>query len=155
MGRDGAIGLGLLAFCGLLYWQTGAVSVPPFVPIGPAFYPRIILILLAALAVWLIAESVVRGWGHARPAPKAGAAAPNYRLVTICFLIFGGYVIALSLIGYLVATVLFVLGLGWLMGPRQMRGLPTLAAVAVGTALVTFLLFEKYLHVFLPRGLLF
>ena len=47
MKRDAGIGVGLLVFCGLLYWQAGLVSAPPFVPIGPAFFPRVILILLA------------------------------------------------------------------------------------------------------------
>ncbi len=61
MRRDTAIGLGLLVFCGVLYWQAGLVSVPPFVPIGPSFYPRVVTILLAGLAVWLIAEDLLRG----------------------------------------------------------------------------------------------
>jgi hypothetical protein len=154
MGRDSGIGLGLLAACGLLYWQTGAIPTPPFVPIGPAFYPRIVLVLLAALAVWLILEELLTR------APRPGTAATpasrhNYRLVVICFLVFGGYVIGLSVLGYLLSTFLFVLGLGWSMGPRTHRELPTLFAVAAGTTIVTFLVFEKYLHVFLPRGLLF
>jgi hypothetical protein len=154
VGRDSGIGLGLLAACGLLYWQTGAIPTPPFVPLGPAFYPRIVLVLLAALAVWLILEDLL-----AR-APRPGTAAPpvsrpNYRLVVICFLVFGGYVIGLSLLGYLLSTFLFVLGLGWVMGPRAHRELPTLFALAAGSTLATYLIFEKYLHVFLPRGLLF
>jgi putative tricarboxylic transport membrane protein len=155
MGRDGGIGLGLLGLCGLLYWQTGGIPTPPFVPIGPAFYPRIILILLAALAVWLIlGDALARPRRRARPAARATSPL-NYRLVVICFIIFGAYVIGLSVLGYLLATFLFVLGLGWVMGPREHRELPKLAAVAIATTAVTYLIFEKYLHVFLPRGLLF
>lgn len=154
MGRDGATGVGLLAFCGLLYWQAGSISTPPFVPIGPAFYPRVVLILLAALAVWLILEDLLtrtpRPGVPATPAPR-----PNYRLVLICFVVFGGYVIGLSLLGYLLSTFLFVLGLGWVMGPRRIQALLKLSVVAAGTTLATYLIFEKYLHVFLPRGLLF
>lgn len=154
MGRDSGIGLGLLAACGLLYWQTGAIPTPPFVPIGPAFYPRIVLALLAALAVWLILEDVVAR--APRPVTAAAPASrPDYRLVVICFAVFGGYVIGLSVLGYPLSTFLFVLGLGWSMGPRTRRELPTLFAIAAGTTVATFLVFEKYLHVFLPRGLLF
>jgi len=68
MRRDAGIGLGLLAFCGLLYWQAGRTPTPPFVPIGPAFYPRVILILLAGLSLWLIAEDLLK-----RRAPARGA----------------------------------------------------------------------------------
>ena len=155
MRRDAGIGLGLLAFCGLLYWQAGRTPTPPFVPIGPAFYPRVILILLAGLAVWLIAEDVLLRRVPSRPEKKAATSPPDYGRVLLAFFVFLGYVIGLSLIGYLAATFLFVLGLSWAMGPREIRALPKLVAVAIGTALATYLVFEKYLYVFLPRGLLF
>ncbi len=155
MGRDSAVALGLLLFSGVLYWQAGGIPTPPFVPIGPAFYPRIILVVLAALAVWLILEDLA---GRKRqPARPSGPAAPplNYHRVVVCFVVFGGYVAGLSLLGYFLATFLFVLGLGWVMGPRQVGELPKLAGIALGTTLATYLVFEKYLHVFLPRGILF
>ncbi|HSB69278.1 MAG TPA: tripartite tricarboxylate transporter TctB family protein [Candidatus Methylomirabilis sp.] len=155
MRRDRGIGLGLLALCGLLYWQTGGIPAQPFLPIGPAFYPRVILGLLAGLAVWLILEDLAAGRALARPAAGATGQPANYRAVGMCFLVFFAYILGLSLIGYLASTFLFVLALGWIMGPRQQRGLPKLVAIAVGTTLVTYLLFERYLRVFLPRGLLF
>jgi len=155
MRRDTGIGVGLLAFCGLLYWQAGLVSAPPFVPIGPAFYPRVILILLAGLAVWLIAEDLLRTRSPAKQSAKATSPTPNYRKVLLGFMVFLGYVAGLSLIGYLTATFLFVLGLSWSIGPRNARELPKLIVIAVGTTLATYLIFEKYLYVFLPRGLLF
>jgi len=153
--RDTGIGVGLLAFCGLLYWQAGLVSAPPFVPIGPAFYPRVMLILLAGLAVWLIAEDLLRRRAPARKAAKPTASAPNYRKVLLGFIIFLAYVAGLSLIGYLASTFLFVLGFGWSIGPRNIREMPKLVVIAIGTALATYLIFEKYLYVFLPQGLLF
>jgi hypothetical protein len=155
MRRDVGIGLGLLAFCGLLYWQAGHTPAPPFVPIGPAFYPRVILILLAGLAVWLIAEDILRKRAPSGAAKKAAGPPPDYRQVLYAFFIFLGYVVGISLIGYLAATFLFVLGASWSMGPREVRALPKLVGVAAGTALATYLVFEKYLYVFLPRGLLF
>ncbi len=155
MGRDATIGLGLLGFSGLLYWQAGFTPTPPFVSIGPSFYPRVILVLLAGLAVWLIAEDIHRRRVPSRAAKKTAGPTPDYWRVVLGFLVFLGYVVGLSLIGYLAATFLFVLGLSWSIGPRNIREMPKLVAVAVGTALVTYLVFEKYLYVFLPRGLLF
>lgn len=155
MRRDTAIGVGLLAFCGVLYWQAGLVSAPPFVPIGPAFYPRIIVILLAGLAVWLIVEDLLRGRAPAPKAAKPAGAVPNCRKVLLGFSIFLGYVAGLSLVGYPAATFVFVLGLSWAIGPRNARELPKLVMIAIGTTLATYLIFEKYLYVFLPRGLFF
>ena len=155
MNRDTGIGIGLLAFCGLLYWQAGLVSVPPFVPIGPSFYPRVVLLLLAGLAVWLMAEDLLKRRAPARQAKKAEGFPLNYRRVLLAFILFFGYVTCLSLIGYLTATFLFVWGLCWSIGPRDVREIPKLIAIAIGTALATYMIFEKYLYVFLPRGMLF
>jgi putative tricarboxylic transport membrane protein len=155
MRRDAGIGVGLLAFCGLLYWQAGLVSAPPFVPIGPAFYPRVVVILLAGLALWLIGEDLLRKPLSVKKATKPAGPSPNYRKVLLGFVVFLGYVGGLSLIGYPAATFLFVLGLSWSIGPRNVRELPKLAAIAGGTVLATYLIFEKYLYVFLPQGRLF
>jgi putative tricarboxylic transport membrane protein len=155
MGRDTGIGIGLLVFSGILYWQAGLVSVPPFIPIGPSFYPRVVLVLLAGLAVWLIGEDILKKRAPERKAKKPAGAIPNYNRVILGFFVFLGYVASLDLIGYVTSTFLFVLGLSWAIGPRNLREMPKLAAIAVGTALATYLIFEKYLHVFLPRGLLF
>jgi hypothetical protein len=155
MKRDVGIGLGLLGVCAVFYWQTGLVPTPPFVPFGPAFFPRVILTLLAGLSLWLVAEAIVRGRGPARAAKPGVHPAPNHRLVAQSFAAFGGYVVGLSVLGYFLSTTLFVLLLAWVMGPRKPRDLPKLAALAIGTTLVTFVVFEKYLHVFLPRGMLF
>jgi len=155
MRRDAGIGIGLLAFCGILYWQAGLVSTPPFVPIGPAFYPRVILVLLAGLALWLIAEDLLRRRVPARKAAKPAGPAPNYPKVLLGFIVFLGYVAGLSLIGYPAATFLFVLGLSWSIGPRNVREIPKLAAIAAVTTLATYLIFEKYLYVFLPRGVFY
>jgi putative tricarboxylic transport membrane protein len=155
MRRDFSIGVGLLAFCALLYWQAGLVSAPPFVPIGPAFYPRVILILLACLALWMIAEDLLRGRKPLRKALKTAGPAPNYRKVFLGFIVFLGYVAGLGLIGYPAATFLFVLGLSWSIGPRNIQELPKLVMIAIVTTAATYLIFERYLYVFLPRGLLF
>ncbi len=155
MRRDTAIGIGLLVFCGVLYWQTGLVSVPPFIPIGPAFYPRVMLIFLAGLSVWLIAEDLFKKRVPAPTSKKPPGPEPNYRKVFWGFFIFLGYVVCIDLIGFVTSTLLFILGLSWAIGPRNVREIPKLIAVAAGTALVCHLLFERYLYVFLPRGLLF
>lgn len=155
MRRDTGIGIGLLVFCALLYGQAGRVSAPPFVPIGPAFYPRVVLILLAGLALWLIAEDLLRGRRAARKGAKPAGPAPNYRKVLLGFGLFLAYIAGLSLVGYPVATFLFVLALSWAIGPRSVRELPKLVAIAAATVLATYLVFEKYLYVFLPQGRLF
>ena len=43
IGRDGWAGLVILAFCACLWWMTLGLKDNPLVPIGPGFYPRIVI----------------------------------------------------------------------------------------------------------------
>ncbi len=59
----------------------------------------------------------------------------------------------LPVLGYRVATLLFVGVLQAVLDPpRDRRGWALVAAVALGTSLVTYYVFERYLNVLLPRG---
>ena len=59
----------------------------------------------------------------------------------------------LPLLGFRVATVLFVGALqAALDRPRTARQWVVLAMIALGTAVVSYFVFERYLLVLLPRG---
>ncbi len=154
MNRADALAGGLLlGLVGLLFWQTGRIPQPPFVPIGPAFYPRVILGLLAVLAAALLVEALAASPARRPPAPAApGRPARRGGLVAICFALFGLYTAALPWLGYRLATALFVAATQWTLGPRTLRSLPAALLVGVGTALASYVVFQLYLHVLLPRG---
>lgn len=147
MGRDGAAGLVCLAGSLVLLWATLHLSKGPLVPIGPAFYPRILLSVSAGLSVLLIASDFLR-----RRHPAAAQEA-RYRLVVLTFLIFGCYVFLLSPLGYRVSTFLFTLILQAVIEPpRGGKGWLRVLAVALAATAVTYYAFEIYLFVLLPRG---
>ena len=154
MGRDGWIGVGLLAFCGWLYANLQKIPANPLVPIGPAFYPRIILLLTILLSLILVIQGLV---AHRREKNKESTSSESwlkkYRPTLLAFLVFGLYVLLLPRLGYLLSTVMFVTALQWLLGAPSLRRLPGSLVVGVGTSLVTYMVFEKYLHVFLPKGI--
>ena len=157
LGRDGVAGLICLAVSVFLLALT--LKLPPavMVPIGPAFYPRVVLSLLALLSVILIgldlrAMHLARAAGPAAAAPAAGPA-PNYRLVLATFIEFGIYIALLPPLGFRIDTFLFVLALQvTLEWPRTPLRWLLAVAVAVATSLVCYLVFEDYLSVLLPRG---
>jgi hypothetical protein len=133
----------------VLLWSARDIPQPALVPIGPAFYPRIVLGVTAALGMALVVADLWRG----RPAAAPPAARVNYRLVLLTFGVFTLYVFALPLLGYRLATFLFVAGLqATLDPPRRARDWATVGAMAVISMLVTYYLFERYLSVLLPRG---
>ena len=146
--RDGLGGLVCLAASLVLLWSSRDIPQPALVPIGPAFYPRIVLGVTAALSAALLAADLFR-----RMPPPAPAAPVNYRLVLLTFLVFTLYVVMLPLLGYRLSTLLFVGGLqATLDPPHRARDWAVLGAVAVVSMLVTYYLFERYLSVLLPRG---
>ena len=65
----------------------------------------------------------------------------------------GVYVALLPYLGFRIATVLFVAAFQVVLErPTTLRQWAVLAAVAVGTSVVTYVVFERYLTVLLPRG---
>ena len=152
IGRDGIAGLILLAISLVLLVKSFQLPSLPIVPVGPGFYPAIVLSFMAAASALLVLQDIVK---HRAAAPAGAPDAPrrNYRLVMIAFAIVGGYVVLLPLVGFRVATVLFVAALQAALGrPRTAREWAVLAAIAVGTAVSSYVIFERYLLVLLPRG---
>lgn len=150
IGRDGITGLILLAVS--LFFLVKSFQLPslPIVPVGPGFYPAIVLSLMAAASALLVLQDLLK-----RRAPAGAGDAPrrNYRLVVVAFAIVGAYVLLLPLLGFRVATVLFVGALqAALDRPRTVRQWVVLATIALGTAGVSYFIFERYLLVLLPRG---
>src|SRR5574340_1382558 len=149
IGRDGIAGLVCLAVSIFLLVLT--LGLPPalMVPIGPAFYPRVVLSLLALFSLMLIvldlrAMRAARTAGPAAaPAPPAGPA-PNYRLVLATFVEFGVYIALLPPLGFRISTFLFVLVLQvTLEWPQNTRRWALAIIVAAATTVVCYLAFEN------------
>lgn len=159
LSRDSAAGLICLALSLFLLYLTRGLPQSALVPIGPDFYPRIVLGITAFLSALLIVIDVLsmrrkRGIAETVPALQA-AASKNYRLVVLTFMVFGLYVAMLPWLGYRISTFLFVATLQPLLErPQSLRGWIFVLVTAAVTALVTFVVFEDYLQVLLPRGTL-
>jgi putative tricarboxylic transport membrane protein len=142
--RDAVAGLACLAGSLVLLFMTRGLPQSALVPIGPGVYPRVLLVVMAALSAML----TLSGLRARRPA----AAPVRYRLVLLTFAIFTAYVAALPWLGYRLATFLFVGVLQAVLEPPQGRRWLFVAIVAVLTAVATYYAFEVYLSVLLPRG---
>jgi putative tricarboxylic transport membrane protein len=146
LGRDGWTGLACLAGSLVLFGFTLGLQDNPLVPIGPGFYPRIVLGITAVLSGWVLAQSFWR-------AASSGKGGENFRLVAVVFAVFFLYVGALPFLGYRIATFFFVAGLQPILEPpRGAKGWLIVGATALITTVVSYVLFERYLQVLLPRG---
>lgn len=147
LSRDGWAGLAVLAASLVLFALTLGLKESPLVPIGPGFYPRIVLGLTAVLAAALVIFDFL-GEEMTRLTEKA-----NYGTVLLHFALFGLYVISLPWLGFRVATVAYIAlantSLDW---PESAKGWARVAAIALIATTVVYFAFERYLSVLLPRG---
>ena len=151
LSRDAWAGLAVLAASLVLFGLTLGLKDSPLVPIGPGFYPRVVLGITALFgALLLVAEVLARRGRPPAPAPREKL---NYALVAISFTVFGLYVVSLPFLGFRIATVAYVAAANATLDPPHgVRGWARVAATALLTAFITHLIFERYLTVLLPRG---
>jgi putative tricarboxylic transport membrane protein len=148
LSRDGWGGLVVLATSLSLFWATLGLKDNPLVPIGPGFYPRIVLGITILLSLWLVFSDL-------RPKKTKAEESKNlnYALVVLQFAVFGLYCGALHFLGFRVATALYVAAANAILEPpRGAKGWGRVLLLAVLTAFLSHLIFERYLLVLLPRG---
>ena len=150
MSRDTIGGLAVLAASLVLFALTLDLKDNPMVPVGPGFYPRIVLGLTALLSLGLVVSDVL---GRKEKAKAGTAQKLNYRLVAASFGIFALYCVALPGLGFRIATFAYVVAANAVLAPpRGLKGWAGNLVLAFATAFVTWLVFERYLSVLLPRG---
>jgi hypothetical protein len=154
LGRDGIAGLIGLAVSLLLLPQALSLPKLPIVPVGPGFYPTIVFAFLGLTSAVLLAQDLVAQRRAVGAADAAAAGPPRaYGLVAAAFAIVAAYIALLPLIGFRIATVLFVAVFQLALDrPRTALQWVMLGGIALATSAVTYLVFESYLLVLLPRG---
>ena len=148
LSKDGWSGLAVLAASLLLFGLTLGLKDNPLVPIGPGFYPRIVLGITA-----LLAFGGFRVLTCSRSTEPVESEKLNYGMVVSMFAVFGLYCGALPYLGFRIATLLYVAATNALLDPpRSAKGWARVAVVSVITTVVVYYVFERYLTVLLPRG---
>lgn len=150
IGRDGIAALVILAVSVALFAMTAGLRDSPFVPVGPGFYPRIVLGVTALLAVAVLASDIaMRRRGGASPPVRIA----NKGRIAALFAAFALYLVALPPLGFRVSTFIFLaLAQAVLAPPRNARQSITLVIVALVATAATWFVFERYLLLLLPRG---
>ena len=155
LGRDGVVGLIGLSISLLLLPQAFGLPRLPIVPIGPGFYPTLVLVFMALVSAILLLQDIVaqRRAGAAvadearrrRGVPTIWWPRPSRSSPPIsCFCRCSDSASPRRRSSPFSRRC-------W-SGRRRSRQWAMLAAVAIGTSIVTYIVFERYLLVLLPRG---
>jgi hypothetical protein len=148
--RDGIAGLAVLAASLVLFALTLGLKDNPMVPLGPGFYPRVVLGLTAVLSLALVVSDLLN---RKRKPGKQPKQKPNYPLVALSFGVFALYCAALPGLGFRIATFLYVVASSSLLAPpRGWKGWAGVLVLGLATSFLTWLVFERELSVLLPRG---
>jgi hypothetical protein len=143
-GQDRLLGIAIVVIGAFLFWQTFSFRTVNWDPLGLPFWPRILLGLLGVVGVYLIVRgSLDRG--------------PFLRLEPRAFVVLAAavvYVLAIDILGFLVATPLFLFGFHLALGGITRGHLVEAAIVAAcGTSLIYYV-FQEALWVQFPEGIL-
>jgi len=159
--KDGIAALAWIAFGGFLFWQSflllGIEEDSARGAFGPAFYPRLLAVLLMALGIALLIKDIrnrrsvaVNNTNETYARTPLGLSGLGLSITAFIGLLL--YTYLLDKIGYLLVTPLMLLGLMVLMGERRWL---MIILWAIGFSTGLYLLFRYGLRVILPEGLLY
>lgn len=130
----------------LIVISAGAYHLAKDFPDGGDLFPRVIsavILLFSAGLLFLGGRKAASGKGEAKP-PEG----KSYLTMVLTVL----YVAGISLLGFFVSTVFFLLILMYALGIRRLGSYATVLASVV---VLYYLVFVRVLHVQFPQGILF
>jgi len=145
----------MLAVSCWLFWASTRIDVETGGRIGPAVWPRAVIVLMGLLCLFEIVKRLVgrtefEGGGLLANAKVEEAAAPdNHRMLFSGIALIAAYVAAVPWAGFFVTTAIF-LALFPLMGGFRRPAL--CIAIGVGGALVLVTVFMRVAYISLPLG---
>ena len=156
MTKDMSLGLIALLFAAFYIWEASAIPTSMLGDsVGAGGVPRILGWIMAAAGALLILHGLwLRRAGQHVPAPVSAAFEEPRRLVMMAggaVLITIAYLSVLQALGYIPATALFLAALFLY---QRVTLTPRVALVSLGGAVVLWLLFDAFLGIHLPDGIL-
>jgi putative tricarboxylic transport membrane protein len=154
MGRkDSYVAIFLLVFCGLVYWESYRY------PHASAYFPQIIILLLAIMSCALLGKSILEGRKKKIAGDRtAGGKGPSFwkkegvRKVILMIAVFIIYLLVMSSIGFYLTTFIYLPVMIWLLGVRKIK---VIAFSTVFVLIFIYLVFSAFLKVPIPEGILF
>ena len=151
--KDRALALALLLIVAVMWVESGSIAPPTsWQPYGSALFPRILLVVIGIFSLLILVCSLL-----VKVPERAGAKQlinewfQSRRTILALFLLFGLYAALLPVVGYIAATIGFlVASLALLMGINTRRKWMINLTLSFTLAIVIFVVFRYGLNVWLP-----
>ncbi|GGW32140.1 tripartite tricarboxylate transporter TctB family protein [Halomonas sp. 141] len=151
--KDRALALALLLIVAVMWVESSSIRPPTsWQPYGSALFPRILLVTIALLSLVLLVRTF---FSPATPPPSWSAAVSHWfnrrKSVLALFGIFGLYAALLPVLGYIVATMGFmVASLALLLGMDSRRKWLINLGISGTLVPLVYIIFRYGLKVWLP-----
>ncbi|WP_417695106.1 tripartite tricarboxylate transporter TctB family protein [Roseibium sp.] len=148
--------LAILAASVVLFVSAGTIPSSRFETLGAGAFPRFVYGAICLVAVIAIADGLRKisrnSWAHF--GAETFAWAKRSRLVFVCLAAFAIYIVALPILGFSIASFIFVLSLQIILMPRRPVSILVAIVVALTFSFGLNWLFAEVFTVFLPRGVM-
>lgn len=165
------IGLGIIAVCAALFAVTFGFQSTPLGGsyYGPAFFPRLLTVFIALLALVLVVGGRGGETSGDRPSGAHGASdddandgrgdpaeggAASGRLVLRILLLTLGYLLVMRPVGYFLSTVAYTFVSVWMLRPKEHLHVLWILVGSIAFTYALQYLFGNVMNVMLPPGLL-
>jgi putative tricarboxylic transport membrane protein len=152
----------MLVVACLLYWAATRIDAETGGRIGPAVWPKAVIVFMGLLCVYEIvkrllvrtdfgARGLLSGTTAApgQPVKREDAVAEHHRMLLGGIALIAGYVFTVPWIGFFTATAIFLAVFPWIGGFRR----PAISiAIALAGALALVVVFMRVAYISLPLG---
>ena len=139
--------VGLLIFSTFAYFGVKQIPVNGTQKTEADLFPKIILGIIVFLTLILLINNIIKLRIQKKETQKF-----SFKKIIWTFVIFGSYVYLLDKLGYFVSSIPFLLILYFVLTTTKRRIWTGLFG-AIAITFIMFLIFEKGLSVYLPKGL--
>lgn len=153
------IGLALIGLGLIIYVQGGNLPSLNEAFFNAGSFPRLIAGLLIFLSIILVLSKANELRKRKPTEDKVSnkdrltAFYGEYKLVILISAVFFVYIFLLQFIGFVISTILFIIGSAILIGYRKRKEVLTISTVAVILTLTIYFFFENVLYVRFPSGI--
>lgn len=146
--------IALLAVSVGLFFEALAIPTSRFEVLGAGAFPMLVHVSLSLLLIGSIVGSVRKlpTDAYARFMTDAVTWARSRWLVFVLFVCLGAYVLTMPVVGYPVATFLFLIVLQITLAPKTRKAIALALALSLIFSFGLNWLFAEVFNVFLPRG---